>query len=190
VKQTPQSGLSFYGSMAEETASPLTVANPMTIQVACADRQQGCAGIPNNRSNYSAETRRAGGDFHKYCYEVCPNNLHGSHLDSSHQNMDASDPFAKTQALGVRAIFNPQIQTHWAFRKGRAQRQQYGGSFGMPIKKNKTFLFMALRACVTIPRAVPILQEHEYFSPKRRTTGGCPCDNPVNNQLAIINASR
>jgi hypothetical protein len=191
VKQTPQSGLSFYGSNGR--GNSVTVdggeANDDAGGVRLTVSQEAVQEFQINRSNYSAELGGASGASINIVTKSGTNNIHGSAFGFfRNQNMDASDPFAKTQALASGQNFNPANPDSLGVPvKDALSRQQYGGSFGMPIKKNKTFLFMSFEGLRQNSQdAVPILQDTNIFRPSGGLPAGVPATIPVNNQLAII----
>jgi hypothetical protein len=191
VKQTPQSGLSFYGSNGR--GNSVTVdggeSNDDSGGVRLTVSQEAVQEFQINRSNYSAELGGASGASINIVTKSGTNNIHGSAFGFfRNQNMDASDPFAKTQALGVGQTFNPaNPDTLGVPVKDALSRQQYGGSFGTPIRKNKTFLFLSFEGLRENSQdAVPILQNTNIFRPTGAFPAGVPATIPVNNQQAII----
>jgi len=105
--------------------------------------------------------------------------------------MDASNPFAISQALAPGAVFNPaQPDATGTPVKNSLSRQQYGGSAGFPFKKDKSFLFAAFEGLrQDAQNAVPLLTSTSVFRPDN----GSPIlvkgiAVPTNNQVAILNA--
>src|SRR5262249_19172708 len=145
VKQTPQSGLSFYGGNGR--GNSVTVdggeANDDSGGVRLTLSQEAVQEFQINRSNYGADLGGASGATINIVSKTGTNNFHGS-LYSFFRNdaMDARNPFAVTQALAPGQTFNPAapdvagVQT-----KDSLTRAQYGFSLGGPLKKDKTFLF-------------------------------------------------
>jgi hypothetical protein len=84
--------------------------------------------------------------------------------------MDARDPFAFSQALQPGATFNPAApDVVGSPIKNSLNRQQFGGTVGFPIKKDKTFLFVAFEGLrQDAQNAVPLLTNTNIFRP---TTG-------------------
>src|ERR1039457_5653645 len=110
VKQTPQSGLSFYGSNGR--GNSVTVDGGEANDDAGGGRltvsQEAVQEFQINRVNYSAELGGASGASINIVTKSGTNNIHGSAFGFfRNQNMDASDPFAKTQALASGQNFNP-----------------------------------------------------------------------------------
>jgi hypothetical protein len=96
--------------------------------------------------------------------------------------LDARDPFAFSQALAPNQPFNPaNPDTLGQAIKDTLSRQQFGGSFGMALRPDKTFLFAAFEGLrQDAQNAVPLLTNTNIFRP----------DNGIatpNNQQAIIN---
>jgi len=110
VKQTPQSGLSFYGSNGR--GNSVTVdggeANDDSGGVRLTLSQDAVQEFQINRSNYSAELGGASGASINIVSKSGTNDLHGS-LYAFFRNdaMDARNPFAFTQALQPGQIFDP-----------------------------------------------------------------------------------
>ncbi|MDE3169870.1 MAG: TonB-dependent receptor [Acidobacteriota bacterium] len=183
VKQTPQSGLSFYGSNGR--GNSFTVdggeANDDSGGVRLNVSQDAVQEFQINRSNYTAELGGASGASINIVTKSGTNNLHGS-LYGYFRNdaLDARDPFAFTQALQPGQIFNPaQPDTVGAPAKNSLNRQQFGGTVGLPIQKDKTFLFGSFEGLrQDAQNAVPILTDTAIFR---------PLSIPQNNQTAVIN---
>src|ERR1700751_3022726 len=110
VKQTPQSGLSFYGSNGR--GNSVTVDGGETQDDAGGVRltvsQDAAQEFQVNRSNYAADLGGASGASVNIVTKSGTNDVHGS-VYSFFRNsaMDARDPFAFTQALAPGAIFDP-----------------------------------------------------------------------------------
>jgi Carboxypeptidase regulatory-like domain/TonB dependent receptor len=170
VKQTPQSGLSFYGSNGRGNA--ITVDGGETGDDSGGVRltlsQDAVQEFQVNRSNYTAEYGGASGATVNIVSKSGGNQIHGT-LYSYFRNdaMDAADPFAFTQALAPNAPFNPAGPTLTGTpTKNTLQRYQYGGTVGGPIKKDKTFYFFAFEGLLqNAQNAVPILTNTNIFLP-------------------------
>ena len=170
VKQTPQSGLSFYGSNGR--GNSVTVdggeANDDAGGVRLTLSQDAVQEFQVNRSNYSAEYGGASGATINIVSKSGTNDLHGSVYGYfRNEALDAADPFARSQALQPGAIFNPlQPDITSGNVKNSLSRQQYGGTAGFPIKKDKSFLFMAFEGLrQNSQNAVPILTSTSIFRP-------------------------
>src|SRR2546426_560998 len=168
VKQTPQSGLSFYGSNGR--GNSVTVdggeANDDAGGVRLTLSQEAVQEFQINRSNYSAELGGASGAAINIVSKSGTNQFHGS-LYGFFRNdaMDAADPFAISQALKPGDQFNPGVSDLQGTNiKNSLSRRQYGGTAGFPIKKDKTFLFAAFEGLrQDAQNAVPILTNtHRY----------------------------
>ncbi len=194
VKQTPQSGLSFYGSNGR--GNSVTVdggeANDDSGGVRLTVSQDAVQEFQVNRSNYTAELGGASGASINIVSKSGSNQMHGS-LYSFFRNdaMDASNPFAISQALAPGAVFNPaQPDSTGTPVKNSLSRQQYGGSAGLPLKKDKSFLFAAFEGLrQDAQNAVPLLTNTSVFRPDNGSpilVKGVPV--PTNNQVAILNA--
>src|SRR3984957_14619234 len=144
VKQTPQSGLSFYGSNGR--GNSVTVdggeANDDAGGVVLTLGQDAVQEFHINRSNYVADLGGASGASINIVSKSGTNDLHGSLFGLFRNDaMDARDPFAFSPALqpgdpfALDAVGEP--------IKNSLNRQQFGGSVGFPIKKDKTFLFIS-----------------------------------------------
>src|ERR1700739_3778604 len=170
VKQTPQSGLSFYGSNGR--GNSVTVdggeANDDSGGVRLTLSQDAVQEFQVNHSNYSADLGGASGAAINIVSKSAGNELHGS-LYSYFRNdgLDAADPFAIEQALAPGATFDPsQPDSVGSNVKNSLTRYQYGGSAGFPIKKDKSFLFAAFEGLQQDTQsAVPILTGTNIFRP-------------------------
>jgi len=183
VKQTPQSGLSFYGSNGR--GNSVTVdggeANDDAGGVRPNLSQDAVQEFQINRSNYSAELGGASGASVNIISKSGSNAAHGS-LYGFFRNdaLDARDPFAFSQALQPGQTFDPAAPDSQSLPvKNSLSRQQFGGTAGFPIKKDKTFLFVAFEGLrQDAQNAVPILTNTNIFRPQ---------SDPRNNQVAILN---
>ena len=170
VKQTPQSGLSFYGSNGR--GNSVTVdggeANDDAGGVRLTLGQDAVQEFQVNRSNYSADLGGASGAAINIISKSGTNELHGS-LYGYFRNdaMDAADPFARSQALQPGQIFDPtQPDSQGRADKNSLSRYQFGGTAGFPIRKDKSFLFLAFEGLrQDSQNAVPILTNTDVFRP-------------------------
>jgi len=182
VKQTPQSGLSFYGSNGR--------GNSVTVDGGEANDDSGGARLnlsqdavdqfQINRSNYSAELGGASGAVINIVSKSGTNQLHGSVYGFFRNDvLDAADPFAISQALQPGQTFDPAApDTQGKNVKNSLNRQQFGGAVGFPIKKDKTFLFAAFESLrQDAQNAVPLLTNTSIFRPQ---------SDSQNNQVAIL----
>jgi carboxypeptidase family protein len=172
VKQTPQSGLSFYGSNGR--GNSVTVdggeANGDSGGVRLTLSQDAVQEFQINRSNYGADLGGASGASINIVSKSGTNVVHGSLFGFFRNDaMDAADPFARSQALPAGAVFDP-AQPDSAFPsrnvKNSLSRYQYGGTLGFPIQKDKTFLFGAFEGLLqNSQNAVPLLTNTSEFRP-------------------------
>jgi hypothetical protein len=181
VRQTPQTGLSFYGSNGR--------GNNITVDGGEFNGDSGGAEVnlsqdavqefQINRSSYAAELGTASGATINIVSKSGTNQWHGS-LYGFFRNdaMDARNPFAFTNALtpgqpfSLNAVSQP--------TKNALSRQQYGATLGFPIQKDKTFFFASyegLRDHEQTP--VPLLTNSNIFAPDTAARG--------NGQQEIIN---
>src|SRR6266436_2356068 len=182
VKQTPQSGLSFYGSNGR--GNSVTVdggeANDDSGGVRLTLSQEAVQEFQINRSNYTAELGGASGAVINIVSKTGSNELHGSLFGFFRNDaMDAADPFAISQALQPSETFDPRLpDTQGTNVKNSLSRQQFGGSVGFPVKKDKTFLFAAFEGLrQDAQNAVPLLTNTSIFRPQ---------GDSRNNQVAIL----
>ena len=168
VKNTPQSGLSFYGSNGR--GNSITVDGGETsgdsggvrLTVSQDDVQE----FQINRSNYAADLGAATGASINIVTKSGTNNLHGS-LYGFFRNdaMDAASPFSFSQALQPGQTFNPaNPDTLGSPIKDTLSRQQFGATLGFPIKKDKTFLFVSFEGLrQDAQNSVPLLTNTNIF---------------------------
>jgi hypothetical protein len=185
VKQTPQSGLSFYGSNGR--GNSVTVdggeANDDSGGVRPNLSQEGVQEFQINRSNYAADIGGASGATVNIVSKSGSNNVHGStYFFYRNDVMDARNPFAVTQALQPGQVFNPATPDVTGVKtKDSLTREQFGGSIGGPVMKNKSFLYGAFEGLVQdAQNAVPMLTSTTVFRPDTGQFSG-------NNQAGIIN---
>ena len=199
VKQTPQSGLSFYGSNGR--GNSITVDGGETSGDSGGERltvsQDAVQEFQINRSNYGADLGAATGASINIVTKSGTNNLHGG-LYGFFRNdaMDAQNPFSYSQALQAGQTFNPSNPDSLGSPiKDTLSRQQFGGTLGFPIKKDKTFLFVAFEGLrQDAQNAVPILTDTNVFRPTLAQdavlatltgTGSVPClSGPVGAAVA------
>jgi hypothetical protein len=187
VKQTPQSGLSFYGSNGR--GNSITVEGGETGDdtggVRLTVSQDAVQEFQINRSNYAADLGSATGGSINIVTKSGTNNIHGTVYGFFRNDaMDARDPFAFSQALPVGATFNPaNPDSVGSPIKNTLSRQQFGGTVGFPIKKDKTFLFVAFEGLrQNAQNAVPILTDTNVFRPtlaQNSVLGGLTGGNSV-----------
>ncbi len=182
VKQTPQSGLSFYGSNGR--GNSVTVdggeANDDAGGVRLNLGQDAVQEFQINRSNYGADLGGASGATINIVSKSGTNDVHGSLFGFFRNDaMDAANPFSKTQALKPGQAFNPAAPDVFSSPvKDSLSRQQFGGSIGFPITKDKTFLFGSFEGLRSdAQNAVPLLESTALLRPS---------DSIFNDQAAII----
>src|SRR4029077_19303187 len=135
VKQTPDSGLSFYGSNGR--GNNVTIdggeSNDSGGGVRPTVSQEAVQEFQINRTNFSAEYGGARGGVINIVTKSGGNQLHGSVFGFfRNEVLDAGDPFAIV------------LQGNQLVRiKPPSSRQQFGGSLGGPIVKDRTFFFAA-----------------------------------------------
>ena len=166
VKQTPQSGLSFYGSNGR--GNSITVdggeASGDSGGVRLTVSQDAVQEFQVNRSNYGADLGGASGASINIVTKSGTNDVHGSLFGYfRNDGMDARDPFAYSQALTPASMFAFDQQGHPI--KNSLSRQQFGGSLGGPIRKDKTFLYGAFEGLrQDSQNAVPLLTHSSIFA--------------------------
>ncbi|MBI4876532.1 MAG: TonB-dependent receptor [Acidobacteria bacterium] len=158
VKQTPDSGLSFYGSNGR--GNNISVdggeSNDSGGGVRATVSQEAVQEFQINRASYSAEHGSARGGVVNIITKSGGNLVRGSAFAFfRHQNLDAGDPFALT------------LQDNRLTRiKPDSQRQQFGGTVGGPIRKDRTFYFWSYEQLRRRESAaVPVLTNLAIFQP-------------------------
>jgi hypothetical protein len=169
VKQTPQSGLSFYGSNGR--GNSVTVDGGETSDDAGGVRptvgQDAVQEFQINRSNYAADLGAATGASINIVTKSGSNNAHGSLFGFFRNDaMDARDPFAFSPALAPDPTFANFNTTSFGDPiKNSLSRQQYGGAIGFPIQKDKTFLFASFEGLrQNSENSVPLLTSSSIFA--------------------------
>lgn len=170
VKQTPQSGLSFYGSNGR--GNNITVdggeANDDSGGVRPNVSQDAVQEFEINRSNYSAELGSASGAAVNIVTRSGSNDLHGS-LFGFFRNaaMDARNPFASSPALPLDPTFASfALNATGSPIKNSSNRQQFGGTLSFPIIKDRSFLFAAYEGLRSDAQdSVPLLTNSNIFAP-------------------------
>jgi hypothetical protein len=170
VKQTPQSGLSFYGSNGR--GNSITVDGGETSGDSGGVRltlgQDAVQEFQVNRSNYGADLGAANGASINIVSKSGSDDVHAN-LFSYFRNdaMDARDPFSFSQALQPGAVFNPlAADVQGKPIKNALQRYQFGGALGGPIRKGKTQFFASFEGLQQdAQNAVPLLTNTTIFRP-------------------------
>ncbi len=158
IKQTPTSGISFFGSNGRGN----------TVMVDGGEMNDGGGGVRSaigqeavqefqiNRGNYSAEIGGASGGAINIVSKSGTNDVRGSVFWlTRHDAMDAGDPFARViQGTSIVRVKPP------------SKRQQFGTSVGGPLRRNKTFLFASFEGIVRRESSVvSILTDTSIFGP-------------------------
>lgn len=129
VAQTPQSGLSFGGNNGRGNSIMVDGASADTNSGAARTvvSQEGVQEFQVNRNSYNAEFGGASGGIVNIVSKTGSNDIHGSIFGYFRdEKFDARNAFD----------FNPDGQSPF-------DRQQFGGSLGAPIARDKTFFFTA-----------------------------------------------
>jgi len=168
VKQTPQSGLSFYGSNGR--GNSVTVdgaeANDDAGGVRLTLGQDAVQEFQINRSNYGAELGGASGATINIVSRSGSNQVHGSLFGFFRNDaLDAADPFAFASALAPDPTFsNFNFASVGKPIKNTLNRYQYGGTAGFPLRKDKSFLFVSFEGLLqNAQNAVPLLTNSSIF---------------------------
>ena len=167
AREVPQSGLSFYGSNGR--GNNVTVDggnfNGYSQFVMANVSQDAVQEFQINRANYSAALGGANGASINIVTKTGTNALHGSLYGFFRDDaLDARDPFAFSQALSPGQPFSVNAQGQPL--KNSLSRQQFGGTAGFPIKKDRTFMFVAYEGLLQDKQAsVPLLTSSNIFAP-------------------------
>ncbi len=158
VKQTPDSGLSFYGSNGR--GNNISVdggeSNDSGGGVRPTVSQEAVQEFQINRASYSAEHGSARGGVVNIVTKSGGNQIRGSVFGFfRHQALDAGDAFALTM-----------VDSRLKRVKPDSERQQFGGALGGPIKKDKTFYFLSFEQLRRRESsAVAVLTDNSIFQP-------------------------
>lgn len=189
VKQTPQSGLSFYGSNGR--GNSVTVdggeAGDDAGGVRLTVSQDAVQEFQVNRSNYPADQGGAFGGAINIVSRSGGNAVHGGFFSYFRNDaMDAADPFARSQALLPGDPFS--FTAEGKPVKNSLGRYQFGGLLGAPIKKDKTFLFVAFEGLrQDAQNAVVLLTDSSIFlGPGAATPVTFPTGDPRAAQQGIL----
>jgi hypothetical protein len=168
VKQTPQSGLSFYGSNGR--GNSVTVDGGEVNDDAGGVRlnmgQDAVQEFQINRSNYGADLGGASGATINIVTKSGGNDVHGSLFGYFRNDaLDAANPFSISQALAPGQAFNPAApDVKGTHVKDSLTREQFGGAIGFPITKDKTFLYSSFEGLLgDAQNAVPLLTNTSIF---------------------------
>jgi hypothetical protein len=167
VKQTPQSGLSFYGSNGR--GNSVTVdggeAEDDAGGVRLTVSQDAVQEFQVNRSNYSADQGGAFGGAINIVTKSGSNDVHGGLFGYFRNDaMDGADPFARSQALLPGSPFSSAAPPGKPV-KNSLSRYQFGGSLGAPVSKDRTFLFLAFEGLrQDAQNAVSLLTDSSIFA--------------------------
>jgi hypothetical protein len=121
-----------------------------------------------NRSNYSPELGSASGASVNIVTKTGTNSLSGSVYGFFRNDaMDARDRFAYAPALAYDPTFsNFDLAATGTPVKNSLNRQQFGGSIGFPLQKDRTFLFAAYDGLRSDAQdSVPLLTHTSIFAP-------------------------
>jgi hypothetical protein len=197
VKQTPQSGLSFYGSNGR--GNSITVDGGETSGdsggVRLTVNQDDVQEFQINRSNYAADLGNATGASINIVTKSGTNDVHGSAYGFFRNDaMDARDPFAFSSALAPDPTFaNFNTTSVGTPIKNSLSRQQYGANIGLPIQKDKTFLFGSFEGLrQDAQNSVPLLTDSSIFAGPSVAGNTLPANiqvtDPRVTQQAIVSA--
>ncbi len=168
VNYVPQSGLSFYGSNGR--GNVITVDggnfNGYSQFVMANVSQDAVQEFQINRADYSASLGGASGASVNIVTKSGTNAVRGT-LYGFFRNdaLDARDPFAFGQALTPGQPFSLTAQGQPV--KNSLSRQQFGGAAGFPLKKDRTFMFMAYEGLLQNEQAsIPLFTNSSIFGPQ------------------------
>lgn len=167
VKQTPQSGLSFYGSNGR--GNSVTVDGGEFNDDAGGVRlnlsQDAVQEFQVNRSNYTAELGGAAGASINIVSKSGTNEVHGGLFGLFRNDaLDDRDHFALQPAVAPGDLFTTNPDATATPLKNSLNRQQFGGNIGLPIQKDRTFLFLAYEGLRSDAQdSVPLLTNTSVF---------------------------
>jgi hypothetical protein len=166
--ETPQSGLSFYGSNGR--GNNVTVDggsfNGYSQYVMANVSQDAVQEFQINRADYSAILGGASGASINIVTKTGTNSFHGTAYGFFRDSvLDARDPFAFSPALTPGQPFSTTALGQPV--KNSLSRQQFGGTAGFPLKQDKTFMFVAYEGLLENRQAsIPILTNSNIFAPQ------------------------
>jgi hypothetical protein len=168
VNYVPQSGLSFYGNNGR--GNYVTVDggtfNGYSQYVMVNVSQDAVQEFQINRANYSAALGGASGASVNIVTKSGTNTPHGTLYGFFRDDsLDARDPFAFSQALVPGQPFS--LTAKGQPVKNSLSRQQFGGTIGFPLKKDRTFMFLAYEGLRQDEQAsIPLLTDSSMFGPQ------------------------
>src|SRR5262249_9284312 len=178
VRQTPHTGLSFYGGNGRGVNVTVDGGefNGDSGGVNVNLSQDAVQEFQINLTNYGADLGSASGASVNIVSKSGTNDLHGSIYGFFRNDaMDARNPFAFTNALPVGAL---SAATGFSLNavsqptKDTLSRQQYGATLGFPVKKDKTFMFLSYEGLRDHEQtAVPLLTNSNIFAPDTAARG-------------------
>jgi Carboxypeptidase regulatory-like domain/TonB dependent receptor len=195
VKQTPQSGLAFYGSNGRgnsvnvDSGEALDDSGGVRLTIS----QDAVQEFQVNRSNYAADLGGASGASINIVSKSGTNQVHGTAYSYFRNSvLDARDPFSFTPALEPNPTFsNFDFTSVGQPVKNTLSRYQFGGTVGLPIQKNKTFLFVAFEGLLqNSDTEVPLLTTSSIFAGPSpfAVTNPFPQSDPRFAQQSIVSA--
>ena len=169
VKQTPQSGLSFYGSNGR--GNSVTVdggeANDDSGGVRLTLSQDAVQEFQINRSNYMADLGSASGASINIVSKTGTNNVHGSGYGFFRlKALDTRNPFSFTQALAPGQVFNSAVAGSCGHsHKGFPESPAVWGDSGFPDQERQDVPVSGLRRLATerAERGTAV-DQHEHIS--------------------------
>ncbi len=165
-KQTPQSGLSFYGSNGRGNSVTVDGGefNDDAGGVRLNLNQDAVQEFQVNRSDYAADLGGASGAAINIVSKSGTNELHGGLYGLFRSDgLDDRDHFALTPALSPGDPFSNDATA--TATKNTLSRQQYGANIGLPIQKDKTFLFASYEGLNSnAQNSVPLLTNTSVFN--------------------------
>ncbi|MBZ5502152.1 MAG: TonB-dependent receptor [Acidobacteriia bacterium] len=183
VKQAPQSGLSILGSNGR--------GNSVSVDGGEADNdtggfrttvsQEAVKELQVVGSNFPTAQGPVAGRSVNIVTQSGSNELHGGVFGFfGNDAMNAADPFSMTQALQPSQVFNPASPDLQGVPvKNGLSQQQFGGSVGMPLSKDKTYVFGSFEGLRRDAQdAVSLLRNTSLFRPE---------SDAQNDQAAVIN---
>src|SRR5215831_1059584 len=191
VKQTPQSGLSFYGSNGR--GNSVTVdggeAQDDAGGVRLTVSQDAVQEFQVNRSNYGADQGGAFGGSINIVTKSGSDDLHGSLFGYfRNEAIDGADPFARSQALLPGCPFS--FAALGKPVKNCLSRYQFGGRMVATIKKGKTHFFLAFEGLrQDAQNAVSLLTDSSIFAgPTAAAPSTFPAGDPRGAQQSVVTA--